>query len=100
MLIKGKISNLGEPRQWTTKDDKVMQSYPCVVNVPYIDNQGQERSDSILGEIVSGNDEFIESIKKNMAEEKTFSMKASMTIREYNEKKYQNCRFSDISILF
>lgn len=100
MLIKCKISSIGEPRQWTTKDDTKMFSYPCAVNVPYIDNQGQERSDSILGEIDCANEKFIESVKKNMSEGKNFLIKATFAIREYNGKMYQNCRFGDISILF
>ena len=99
MNIKGKIKSIGAPREWTSRENKKMSSYPVVIEVPYIGRDGNEHKDEILGELVSGNDGYIKNLTEAMNAEKGMEFRLGFSVKEYKGRLYQACKVWDIQIL-
>ena len=99
MNIKGKIKSIGVPREWTSKDDKKMKSYPVVIVVPYIGMDGKEHSDEVLGELVSGNADYIQNLTDAMNAEKNMEFRLGLKVKEWNGRLFQECKVWDVQIL-
>lgn len=99
MNVQGFIKEIGVPREWSTKDEKKMYSYPVILAIPYMDKQGEERSDEIVGELNAANPDYMEKINKLCQERSRVNVSLGLSVNEYQGKKYQRIKVWDIQIL-
>lgn len=99
MNVQGFIKEIGVPREWETKEKTKMYSYPIVFSIPYIDKQGTERSDEIVGELNAGNPDYIAKIDDLRKKESRVNVTLGLAVNEYLGKLYQRIKVWDIQIM-
>lgn len=99
MNVQGFIKEIGVPRQWTTRENSTMYSYPLVIKIPFIDKQGTERSDEILAEMNAANPDYVEKISKLCLDKSRVTISLGLSVSEYQGKKYQRIKVYDIQIM-
>lgn len=98
MNVQGFIKEIGVPREWDSREGQKMYSYPIVVSLPYIDKNGTERSDEIIGELNAGNPDYIQKLKDLWMKNAKGTFSLGLAVREYNGRKFQNIKIWDIQI--
>ena len=99
MNVQGFIKEIGVPREWETKEKKKMYSYPVVFSIPYIDKQGTERSDEIVGELNAANPDYIAKIDDLRKKESRVNVSLGLAVNDYKGKLYQRIKVWDIQIM-
>lgn len=99
MNVQGFIKEIGEPREWNSKEGQKMYSYPIIMSLPYIDKNGAERSDEIIGEMNAGNPDYIQKLEGLRAKCAKATFTLGLAVREYNGRKFQNIKIWDIQIM-
>ena len=92
MLIKGFIKEVGQTRDWTTKDGEQRQSVRLTLAIPYVSKDGQEHSDELMGEMSYGNPEFLASLQRTCEAQERCEFNVGFNLSEWNGKKIQNIR--------
>lgn len=99
MDIQGFIKSIGTPREWTSREGQAMKSAPLHLSIPRLDAQGREVSDDILGDVTYGNDDYLKRLQESVEQQKRVSCDVRFSLREYNDKLFQNCRIVNITVL-
>ena len=99
MNVQGFIKEIGVPREWETKEKTKMYSYPVVFSIPYIDKQGTERSDDIVGELNAANPDYIAKIDDLCKRQSRLNVSLGLAVNEYQGKLYQRIKVWDIQIM-
>lgn len=99
MNVQGFIKEIGVPREWNTQDGKKMFSYPIVMSLPFVDKNGTERSDEIIGEMNAGNPDYIQKLEDLRVKNAKATFTLGFAVREYNGRKFQNTKIWDIQIM-
>ncbi len=99
MNVQGFIKEIGVPREWETKEKTKMYSYPVVFSIPYIDKQGIERSDEIVGELNAANPDYIAKIDDLCKKQSRVNVSLGLAVNEYLGKLYQRIKVWDIQIM-
>lgn len=99
MKCKGYISKIGEPRTWTNQQGEKMYSYPLELKIPYLNSQGEERHDELMGEHIAANPEYIKKLEDEMKKQSRMEFTCSFSIRTWNEKRIGNMRVTNIQML-
>ena len=97
MIIKGFIKEVGETRDWTTKEREKRHSVKLTLQVPYVAKDGQERYDELLGEINYGNQEFLEGLKRTQQAHEKCEMQVGFSLSDWKGKRIQNIRIYNIT---
>ena len=99
MTLQGFIKEIGVPREWETKEKTKMYSYPVVFSIPYVDKQGTERSDEIVGELNAANPDYIAKIDDLRKKESRVNVSLGLAVNDYKGKLYQRIKVWDIQIM-
>lgn len=99
MNVQGFIKEIGAPREWETKEHTKMYSYPVVITIPFVDKQGTQRSDEIVGELNAANPDYMEKIESLRKDQRRASFSLGLSVNEYQGKKYQRAKIWDVQIL-
>lgn len=99
MNVQGFIKEIGVPREWETKEKTKMYSYPVVFSIPYVDKQGTERSDEIVGELNAANPDYIAKIDDLRKKESRVNVSLGLAVNEHLGKLYQRIKVWDIQIM-
>lgn len=99
MHLQGFIKSIGEPRQWTTRNDEPRETYPVEIAVPYIDDRGTEREDSIIADLDTGNPDYMKKLEDAKNLKQRLDIRVGFSVREYNGKKFQNAKVWDVQIM-
>ena len=99
MNVQGFIKEIGVPREWETKEKTKMYSYPVVFSIPYVDKQGTERSDEIVGELNAANSDYIAKIDDLRKKESRVNVSLGLAVNDYKGKLYQRIKVWDIQIM-
>ncbi len=99
MNVQGFIKEIGVPREWETKEKTKMYSYPVVFSIPYVDKQGTERSDEIVGELNAANPDYIAKIDDLRKKESRVNVSLGLAVNDYKGKLYQRIKVWDIQIM-
>lgn len=99
MNVQGFIKEIGVPREWDTKENKKMYSYPVVFSIPFVDKQGTERSDEIVGELNAANPDYIAKIDDLCKRQSRVDATLGLSVNEYKGKLYQRIKVWDIQIM-
>lgn len=99
MNVIGFIKEIGVPREWKTRENTQMYSYPIVIAVPYVDRNGTERSDEILGEMNAANADWVQKIEDIRMGNTRVNVTLGLSVNEWEGKKYQRIKVWDIQIL-
>lgn len=99
MNVQGFIKEIGVPREWETKENKKMYSYPVVFSIPFVDKQGTERSDEIVGELNAANPDYIAKIDDLCKRQSRVDATLGLSVNEYKGKLYQRIKVWDIQIM-
>ena len=99
MNVQGFIKSIGVPREWETKEKTKMYSYPVVFAIPYVDKQGTERSDEIVGELNAANPDYIAKIDDLCKRQSRVNVSLGLAVNEYQGKLYQRIKVWDIQIM-
>ena len=92
MIIKGFIKEVGLPREWSNKDGEKRQSVKLTLAVPYMNKEGQERQDELMGEMNIQSGEFLESLRKTQASQEKCEFQVGFSLSDWNGKKIQNIK--------
>ena len=76
-----------------------MYSYPVLISVPYVDKNGTERSDEILGEMNAANPDWVQKIEELRKDATRVNVALGLSVNEWEGKKYQRIKIWDIQIL-
>ena len=96
MIIKGFIKEVGQTRDWTTKEGEKRQSVKLTLEMPYITKDGQERSDVLMGEMSYGNPDFLEGLKRTC---EAHEFQVGFKLSDWNGKQIQNINIHSLSKL-
>lgn len=99
MNVTGFIKEIGVPREWKTRENAQMYSYPIVIAVPYVDKNGTERSDEIIGEMNTANIDWVQKIEDIRKGNSRVNVTLGFSVNEWEGKKYQRIKVWDIQIL-
>ena len=99
MNVQGFIKEIGVPREWETKEKTKMYSSPVVSSTPYIDKQGTERSDEIVGELNAANPDYIAKIDDLCKKQSRVNVSLGLAVNEYQGEVYQRIKVWDIQIM-
>jgi len=99
MNVQGFIKSIGVPREWETKEHSKMFSYPIVINIPFLDKQGNQRSDEIVGELNAANPDYIAKIDDLCKMQSRVDVALGLSVNEYQGKLYQRIKVWDIQIM-
>ena len=97
MIIRGFIKEVGQTRDWTTKEGEQRQSVKLTLQVPYLTKDGQERNDELMGEINYGNPEFLEGLKRTQQAHEKCEMTVGFSLSDWKGKLIQNIRVYNIT---
>ena len=99
MNIQGFIKEIGEPRSWKTSEGKEMNSYPVVIEVPYIGKDGKERADEVIADHVIGNPEYLAKLEQARQNRQRLEFSIGFNVREWQGKKFQNAKMFNVQIM-
>lgn len=97
MIIRGFIKEVGQTRDWTTKEGEQRQSVKLTLQVPYLTKDGQERNDELMGEINYGNPEFLEGLKRTQQAHEKCEMTVGFSLSDWKGKLIQNIRIYNVT---
>lgn len=97
MIIRGFIREVGQTRDWTTKEGEQRQSVKLTLQVPYLTKDGQERNDELMGEINYGNPEFLEGLKRTQQAHEKCEMTVGFSLSDWKGKLIQNIRIYSVT---
>lgn len=97
MIIRGFIKEVGQTRDWTTKEGEQRQSVKLTLQVPYLTKDGQERNDELMGEINYGNPEFLEGLKRTQQAHEKCEMTVGFSLSDWRGKLIQNIRVYNVT---
>ena len=97
MIIRGFIKEVGQTRDWTTKEGEQRQSVKLTLQVPYLTKDGQERNDELMGEINYGNPEFLEGLKRTQQAHEKCEMTVGFSLSDWMGKLIQNIRVYNVT---
>ena len=97
MIIRGFIKEVGQTRDWTTKEGEKRQSVRLTLQVPYVAKDGQERNDELMGEINYGNPEFLDGLKRTQQAHERCEMTVGFSLSEWKGKMIQNIRIFNLT---
>lgn len=97
MIIRGFIKEVGQTRDWTTKEGEQRQSVKLTLQVPYLTKDGQERNDELMGEINYGNPEFLEGLKRTQQAHEKCEMTVGFSLSDWKGKLIQNIRVYNVT---
>ena len=97
MIIRGFIKEVGQTRDWTTKEGEQRQSVKLTLQVPYLTKDGQERNDELMGEINYGNPEFLEGLKRTQQAHEKCEMTVGFSLSDWKGKLIQNIRIYSVT---
>ena len=92
MIIKGFIKEVGQTREWTTKEGDKRQSVKLTVEIPYTGKDGQEHQDELITELNVVNEGFLEGVKMAQQGHEKCEMQVGFHVSDWNGKKIQNIR--------
>jgi len=99
MIVKGFIKEVGETRDWTTKEGEKRQSTRLTIEVPYMGRDGQERADELMGEISYGNTGYLEALRQTQQAHERCEMQVGFSLSDWKGKKIQNIRVISVTKL-
>ncbi len=99
MIIKGFITEVGQSREWTTREGETKQSVQLTLQVPYVTRDGQERNDELQGEISYGNPQFLDSLRLAQQAHERCEMQVGFSLSEWKDRKIQNIRVYNVTKL-
>lgn len=97
MIIRGFIKEVGQTRDWATKDGEKKQSVKLTIQIPYLTKDGQERYDELMGEINYANKEFLEGLCKTQAAHERCEMQVGFNLSNWVGKQIQNIRIYSLT---
>ena len=97
MIIRSFIKEVGQTRDWTTKEGEQRQSVKLTLQVPYLTKDGQERNDELMGEINYGNPEFLEGLKRTQQAHEKCEMTVGFSLSDWKGKLIQNIRVYNVT---
>ena len=97
MIIRAFIKEVGQTRNWTTKEGEQRQSVKLTLQVPYLTKDGQERNDELMGEINYGNPEFLEGLKRTQQAHEKCEMTVGFSLSDWDGKQIQNIRIYSVT---
>ena len=97
MLVRGILSEVGQPRDWTDKNGVKKQCVTLLMRIPCGAREGNEFFDEIMGEISFGNPEFLNSLKRICEAKEVCEFQLRFSLVDWNEKKIQNIRVFNLS---
>ena len=97
MIIRAFIKEVGQTRDWTTKEGEQRQSVKLTLQVPYLTKDGQERNDELMGEINYGNPEFLEGLKRTQQAHEKCEMTVGFSLSDWRGKLIQNIRVYNVT---
>lgn len=97
MIIRGFIKEVGQTRDWTTKDGEKRQSAKLTIQVPYLTKDGQERYDELIGEINYANNELLQGLRNTQAAHERCEMQVWFSLSNWEGKQIQNIRIYSIT---
>lgn len=97
MIIRGFIKEVGQTRDWTTKDGEKRQSAKLTIQVPYLTKDGQERYDELIGEINYANNELLQGLRNTQAAHERCEMQVGFSLSNWEGKQIQNIRIYSIT---
>ena len=97
MIIRGFIKEVGQTRDWTTKDGEKRQSAKLTIQVPYLTKDGQERYDELISEINYANNEFLQGLRNTQAAHERCEMQVGFSLSNWEGKQIQNIRIYSIT---
>ena len=97
MIIRAFIKEVGQTRDWTTKEGEQRQSVKLTLQVPYLTKDGQERNDELMGEINYGNPEFLEGLKRTQQAHEKCEMTVGFSLSDWKGKLIQNIRVYNVT---
>ena len=99
MIIKGFIKEVGLPREWSNKDGETRQSVKLTLAVPYMNKEGQERQDELMGEMNIQSGEFLGSLRKTQASQEKCEFQVGFSLSDWKGKKIQNIKVYNLTKL-
>ena len=99
MRLKGYLSHIGEPRTWTNQQGEKMYSYPVELKIPYLNSNGEERFDELMGEHIAANPEYIKKLETEMEKQTGMEFTCSFSIKDWKDKRIGNMRVTNIQLL-
>lgn len=99
MNVQGFIKEIYPPREWTSKDNQVMQTYPVVIELPYIDSYGKERSDEIVADLTATNPDYIARLGEAITKKEKMDFSLVFSVREYQGKVFQGTKIVNSRII-
>ena len=99
MNIQGFIKEIGQPHSWQSKEGNTMNSYPIVVEVPFIGKDGKERADELIADHVIGNDEYLAKLQEAKQNRQRLEFSIGFNVREWQGKKFQSTKMFNVQIM-
>ena len=97
MIIRGFIKEVGQTRDWTSKEGEKRMSVKLTVQMPYVAKDGQERCDELMGEINYANPDFLEGLRKTQLAHEKCEMQVGFSLSEWQGKRIQNIRIYSLT---
>ena len=97
MIIKAFIKEVGQTRDWTTKEGEKRQSVKLTLLVPYVTKDGQEHNDELAGEISYANPEFLEGLRRTQTAHERCEVTVGFSVTEWNGRQIQNIRIYSLT---
>ena len=97
MIIRGFIKEVGQTRDWATKEGEKRQSVKLTVQVPYLTKDGQERYDELMGEINYASPDFLEGLRKTQTAHERCEMQVGFSLSNWEGKLIQNIRIYSLT---
>ncbi len=70
-----------------------------MISIPYLDKQGTQRSDEIVGELNAANPDYIAKIDDLCKRQSRVDVVLGLSVSEYQGKLYQRIKVWDIQIM-
>ena len=97
MIIRGFIKEVGQTRDWTTKEGEKRQCVKLTLQVPYLTKDGQERNDELMGEINYANPDFLEGLRRTQQAHEKCEMTVGFSLSDWKGKLIQNIRVYNVT---
>lgn len=97
MLVRGILSEVGQPWDWTDKNGVKQQCVKLLMRIPCGTREGNEYFDEIMGEVNIGNPEFLNSLKRTCEAGEKCEFQVRFSTADWKEKKIQNIRVFNIT---
>jgi len=99
MILRGFIKEVGQSREWATREGEKKQSVRLTLQVPYVTRDGQERYDELLGEMSYDNPQFLDGLRQAQQAHERCEMQVGFSLSEWQDRQIQNIRVYNITKL-